>query len=346
MILSLVVFLRYSLIFFCSSPLGLTGNHLAILRCQLILTQVVTIFMVGVIFHLLKDERKLFIFLFVLIISVLAVMSLIMPDELLFGDKEVFYLPDKYSTENIAMIAKGFTWWRAIMDITILLSAFSMIILLVKKLKSEHQKKITVLIAGSVLVLLAGLYDQLVDLGLINSTYLLPSALFIFYLILNFVPYLFLLEEVAQNMQISQREKKWRDLVYDVNLIVVGLNRMGHVEFINPYFLKLTGFREDEVIGKDWFEFFIPPKEYYSVQGAFIEALESEFHFNYINPILSKSREERVINWHNVRTRDQNGNITGSLSIGLDITEDLREKVDLTGKLKAAQTMIDKLMNK
>jgi PAS domain S-box-containing protein len=302
--------------------------------------------MVGVIFHLLKDERKLFIFLFVLIISVLAVMSLIMPDELLFGDKEVFYLPDKYSTENIAMIAKGFTWWRAIMDITILLSAFSMIILLVKKLKSEHQKKITVLIAGSVLVLLAGLYDQLVDLGLINSTYLLPSALFIFYLILNFVPYLFLLEEVAQNMQISQREKKWRDLVYDVNLIVVGLNRMGHVEFINPYFLKLTGFREDEVIGKDWFEFFIPPKEYYSVQGAFIEALESEFHFNYINPILSKSREERVINWHNVRTRDQNGNITGSLSIGLDITEDLREKVDLTGKLKAAQTMIDKLMNK
>jgi PAS domain S-box-containing protein len=200
--------------------------------------------------------------------------------------------------------------------------------------------------AGSVLVLLAALYDQLVDLGLINSAYLLPCALFIFYMIMNFIPYLFLLEEVAENMLISQRERKWRNLVYDLNVIVVGLNRMGHVEYINPYFLKLTGFQEDEVIDKDWFEFFIPPKEFYKVQGAFIEALESDFHFSYVNPILTKYNEERIIRWYNVRTRDINSKITGSLSIGLDITDDLREKEDIANQLKDALDLIKKLQNK
>jgi PAS domain S-box-containing protein len=218
--------------------------------------------------------------------------------------------------------------------------------LLAKKLKSVNQKKLTTVFTGSALMFVAAFYDQLVDLGFINSIYLLPFALFLYYMILNFIPYLFLLEEVAENMQISQREKKWRNLIYDINVIVVGLNRMGTVEFVNPYFLKLTGYHEDEILGKDWFEFFIPSKESYKVQGAFIEALESEFHPDYINPILTKSKEERIIRWYNVRTRDINENITGSLSIGVDITEDLREKEDIINKLKTAQELIDKLKSK
>jgi PAS domain S-box-containing protein len=144
---------------------------------------------------------------------------------------------------------------------------------------------------------------------------------------------------------ISQQEKKFRNLVNDADIIVVGLNRMGNVEFINPFFLELTGYQEDEVIGKDWFEFFIPPNESYNVQGAFIEALVSDFHPYYENPVLTKSKEEKMIRWYNVRTRDQNENIIGSLSIGVNITEDLREKQDIVRKLKAAEELIDHLKN-
>lgn len=302
--------------------------------------------MLGVIFYLSKDKRKLIIFLSVLIISLLAVLCIIMPDELLFGNKELIYLPDISKAETLAVINKGFTWWRAITDLTILLSVFTTFVLLVKGLRSEHQKKIIIILSGSALVIMAGIYDQFVDLGLINSDYTLPYALFVFYMILNFVPYLFLLAEVEENILISQREKKWRALVNDVNLIVVGLNRMGHVDFINPYFLNLTGYEEDEVLGKDWFEFFIPPGESFNVQGAFIEALDSDFHSNYMNPILTKSREERMIRWFNVRTRDINGIITGSLSIGLDITSDKLEKEAIIAKLKTAEGLIEKLKQK
>lgn len=345
-VLSFVVFLRYSLIFFCSSSDVINENLLTVWRCQLILTQAVLICMVGMIYFLLKDSRKVIILINVLIISILAMVTLLVPEYQLFGTVDVSYMPPLNNTGNIPMIGHGLTLWRAINDITILLFLFLTLTLLTKKIRSEHQKKIIVLILGSFLIFLAALYDQIVDFGLIDSTYLLPYALFLNYMVLNFIPYMFLLEEVEQNTMISLKEKKWRDLLYGTKIIVVGLNRMGHVESVNPYFLELTGYQEDEVLGKDWFEHFIPRKESYYVQGAFIEALGSEFHPYYINPILTKSKQEIIIRWYNVRTRDINGNITGSLSLGLDITEDLNEKEDLIKRLKSAMELIDKLQKK
>jgi PAS domain S-box-containing protein len=345
-ILSFLVFLRYSLIFVCSSPLAVTDYHLTIWRCQLLLTQLVLICMLALIFYLLKDKRRIIIFINLIIISVLAILNLIIPDYQLFGSNEVIYIPSLANADNIPMIGHGFTWWRAIADLTIVVFVFSAYLLLVQKLKSNDHKKLIVVLIASFLMLIAAIYDQFVDIGIIDSVYMLPFALFILYLALNFIPYLFLLEEVAENLLISQREKKWRNLVYDAQVIVVGLNRMGHVEFVNPYFLKLTGYSEDEVLGKDWFEYFIPSRESYNVQGAFLEALESEFHPHYINPILIKSKEEKIIKWYNVRTRDINDNISGSLSLGLDITEEITEKVDLINKLRSAQELIDKLKKK
>jgi PAS domain S-box-containing protein len=342
-VLSFLVFLRYSLVVLCSAPLGIADDHLTLLRCQLILTQAITICTIGLIFHILKDTRKLFIFIQVLLIGLLMILCLILPDYLLFGSHEVIHFHDLSSGINDPLISKGFTWWRGIADITVLLFTFSNIMLLAKKIKTNQYKKIIVFYIGTGLILFASIYDQLVDLGLLKSIYILPFAIFLYYMVLNFVPFLYLLEEVAENNMISQQEKKWKNFVYQADVIVVGLNRMGHVEFINPFFLKLAGYREDEVIDRDWFEFFIPPKDAMNVQGAFIEALASDFHPYYENPILTKSKEEIMIRWFNVRTRDQNSNITGSLSIGVDMTEDLHEKIDLINKLKAAQNLINKL---
>jgi len=345
LILSFVVFLRFSVIILCSEPFGIADHHLTLLRCQLLLTQAVFIFMLGVIFYFLEHTKKLIILLHVSMIGFLMILSLIIPDNILFGNNQARYFSD-LSDGNIPLISKGFTWWRAITDMTILMFAISTILLIVKRLDSVSYKTVIIFFTGLGLILFAGLFDQIVDLGPINSIYLLPFTIFLFYLILNFIPYADLLKNVFENNIIYEEEKKWRNLIYEADVIVVDLNRMGHVEFINPFFLELTGYEEDEVMGKDWFEFFIPPKEYNKVQGAFIEILDFEFHTHYNNLILTKYKEEKMIRWFNVRTRDLNENITGSLSIGVDITEDLREKEKIIDKLKAAQDLIEKLKTK
>jgi len=342
LILSFVVFIRYSVIIFCSDPLGVADHHLTLLRCQLLLTQAVFICMLGVLFYFTEHTRKLIILAQVSIIGILMLLSLFIPDRLFFGTNESIYLRD-LPGGDISIISKGFTWWRIITDLTVLFFAFSAIFLIVKKIDSIKYKTILIFFIGIGLILLTGLYDQMVELDRINSVYLLPFAVFLFYMILNFIPYVFLLKDVFENSIIYEEEKKWRKLVDEAAVVVVELNRMGNVVFINPYFYELTGYKEDEVIGKDWFEFFIPKEQHYELQSAFIEILEFEFHPHYLNPILTKNKEEKMIHWFNVRNRDKNGTITGSLSIGVDMTEDYSQKEEFVKKLAEAEAMIGKL---
>jgi len=302
--------------------------------------------MLCIFFYLKKKTSKTTSYIQVSILSFLLIMSIILPDNELFGGNEAVNFNNLSDADKVHLIVHGFTWWRALTDISILLFILFTILILVKKSDSISRRTNIVFSAGLGFILFAALYDHLVDFDRIHSVYILPFAIFMLYMILSFIPYIYLLKEVINKDLLIEQEKKWRNLLNEAEIIVVGLNRMGHVEFINPYFFELTGYQEDEVLGKDWFEFFIPPKDYYNLQGAFIEILEFEFHPHYFNPILTKNKAELMIMWFNVRTRDHNDTITGSLSIGVDVTKDFLEKNDLIKKLKDAEDLIVELKQK
>jgi PAS domain S-box-containing protein len=106
-------------------------------------------------------------------------------------------------------------------------------------------------------------------------------------------------------------------LVDKVDLFVVWLNRMGNVEYVNPYFLEITGYEADEVVGKDWFASFLPKSVTYDVQGTFLEILKNYAEPGYDNPVITKSGQMVGVKWHNVRLVDTGGKVVGSLSIGI-----------------------------
>jgi PAS domain S-box-containing protein len=132
---------------------------------------------------------------------------------------------------------------------------------------------------------------------------------------------------LAQQTQILQEaERRWRTLLEDVQLAVVGLNRSGNVEYVNPFFLTLTGYNEPEVMGKLWFTEFIPPGQIQQNRSIFQEILRHNLHPYYQNTILTKAGEERIMAWNNTLLQDQAGNVIGTMSIGEDITQ--RQIVD------------------
>ncbi len=118
-----------------------------------------------------------------------------------------------------------------------------------------------------------------------------------------------------------EADRRWRSLLNNVQLIVVGLDQNGNVEYINPFFLQLTGYAEEEVLGKYWFDHFLTPGQQPSVQICFQEVLEKEFHPHYQNSIVTKPGEERMIAWSNTLLRNAEGKPIGTISIGEDITE-------------------------
>lgn len=127
--------------------------------------------------------------------------------------------------------------------------------------------------------------------------------------------------EITQQKQIAatllEAERRWRSLLENVRLGVVGVDRNGKVEYVNSFFLKLVGYTKAEVIGKDWLDTFLPQQ----VQKSFSEVLEHNFQPYYQNSIQTKSGEERMIAWNSTVLKNLHGEEIGTMSIGEDITE-------------------------
>jgi PAS domain S-box-containing protein len=155
-----------------------------------------------------------------------------------------------------------------------------------------------------------------------------------------------------QEALIQEAERRWRYLLDNVDLVVVGLDLQGKVEYVNPFFLELTGYVAAEVVDRSWFELFLPKSQQTMVLEAFEEIIAQEFHPHYQNSIVTKAGEERMIAWNNTQLRDAQGEVTGTMSIGEDITERFlleRIKADLISvvshELRTPLTSIQSALN-
>ncbi len=106
-------------------------------------------------------------------------------------------------------------------------------------------------------------------------------------------------------------------------VIFVAINTEGKVTQINKRGCKVLGYEEEEVVGKNWFDNFLPERLKNEVKGV-SESLLSEETVEtepFENPVVTRSGEERLILWHNVPLRNEKGDVIGHLSSGTDITE-------------------------
>lgn len=136
------------------------------------------------------------------------------------------------------------------------------------------------------------------------------------------------LERQSAMLSLQQREKqfresdrRWRSLLDNVQLAVVGLGCSGTIEYINPFLLQLTGFTAPEVLGKSWVDHFIASADHSTAQSPCWEGLEDNRHPHAQGAIFTKSGEERIIVWNHTLLRDLEGQVIGTMSIGEDITE-------------------------
>jgi len=122
---------------------------------------------------------------------------------------------------------------------------------------------------------------------------------------------------------LKKSERRFRELLENVNLIAISLNTEGKITFCNDFFLQLTGWNREEVLGEDWFEIAIPEEEQENLkENIFQEALKTGgYPAHHENVILTHNGEERIIDWSNTVLKDNNGNVEGITSIGRDITE-------------------------
>ncbi len=131
----------------------------------------------------------------------------------------------------------------------------------------------------------------------------------------------------------TEKIKKYLDIA---GVILVVLDKRGNIVMLNKKGYEILQYTEGELIGRNWFDIYIPkenPKEIYEIFKNLMrnETENTEF---YENSILTKSGEEIIIAWHSSLLYDNNGEIIGTLSSGDDITELKKGEQDLLSTLE------------
>lgn len=100
--------------------------------------------------------------------------------------------------------------------------------------------------------------------------------------------------------------------------IVVKLDHKGNVTYFNPYACNVTGYKEDEVLGKNWFKYFIPVKEEHKLNEVFKDIMTKKTPaWKYSNTIICKDNTLKMIDWENNKIRENESSKELVLSIGI-----------------------------
>lgn len=117
-------------------------------------------------------------------------------------------------------------------------------------------------------------------------------------------------------------------------VILLALDLDKRVTLVNRYACDLLEWTADELQGRDWIETCVPERLRESLKDTLGELLSGSLPAGEY-PVLTKSGQERIIEWRNTVLRDDAGDITSSLSSGADITE--RHALEL--QVRQAQKM-------
>jgi PAS domain S-box-containing protein len=139
---------------------------------------------------------------------------------------------------------------------------------------------------------------------------------------------------------------KFLDLV---EIIIVVIDSDQKVGYINKKGCEILGYEKEDILGKNWFDIFLPEKIRKDLKTVFNKLMHGEIELvkYFDNVVLTKAGQERIIGWHNTVLTNERGTIIGILSLGEDITERrrtddkfVRELQDRVTELKAMRMNI------
>jgi PAS domain S-box-containing protein len=140
------------------------------------------------------------------------------------------------------------------------------------------------------------------------------------------------LEERNQGELALKKEKETAQKYFDtaaVMLLVMGSDMT--VQRINRKGCDILGYTEEEVVGRDWVDTFIPPSRRQEIAAMAGKVFQGEMlpPASHENHVLTKGGGIRLVSWHNTQLHDEQGRLTAVLSSGEDITDRRQAELEL-----------------
>lgn len=147
------------------------------------------------------------------------------------------------------------------------------------------------------------------------------------------VTYTAIIRDVTERQAIEEALRRERDfaerLIDTARVIVLVLDLEGNVVRFNRFMEELSGYRLEEVRGQSWFTVFLPERDQRRIRSIFAEAVRGTPTRGNVNPIVTKSGEERDVEWYSSTLLDSDEKVVGILSVGQDISDRMRKEEEL-----------------
>ena len=129
-------------------------------------------------------------------------------------------------------------------------------------------------------------------------------------------------EQKKAESALGESERRFREMLANVKLLSIILDKEGNIIFCNDFLLSITGWQKTEIIGRNWFDLFVSKNIFENVNQIFNRAIQDGNYETYFeNTIKTKSGEELLIAWNNTVLYNEKGQVNGIASIGTDVTE-------------------------
>ncbi|MFT5860841.1 MAG: PAS domain S-box-containing protein, partial [Flavobacteriaceae bacterium] len=115
--------------------------------------------------------------------------------------------------------------------------------------------------------------------------------------------------------------KELRQFIETANAPIFGIDSKGLVNEWNQTAEKITGFKKEEVLGKDLVETYITEDYRDSVKQVLDDALKGKETANYEFPLFTKDDKRVMVLLNSSTRRNVEGEIVGVLGVGQDISE-------------------------
>ncbi len=154
---------------------------------------------------------------------------------------------------------------------------------------------------------------------------------------------------VLRDLQISgealrQQSRRAQQYLDVAAVMIVAVDTAGRITLVNRRGCAILGYRESEMIGLRWLDYFVAPEDRESVKQHASEMLSVKGKAAPMHEydVIDRKGRRHPVGWTHSLLYDDDGQVAGILSSGVDLTErrqaeEMSRRVALAGHIREAQ---------
>ncbi len=156
----------------------------------------------------------------------------------------------------------------------------------------------------------------------------------------------YLSERLKSEQKATEKERDRAQGYLDVAAVLLAvINADQTIGLVNRRGYELLGYREDELVGKNWFDVVVPEWNREEARRIFARVVSGKAALperdEYV--VVTKSGDERTLLWKEAILRENDGRIIGAIGSGKDITDRIRAEEALRKNEAQLRTIVENL---